>query len=270
MLNRKSFIRFLILLLIPVALVMLLVIVIDPFFHYHAPIKGLPYILSEERYQNDGIVKHFDYEAMITGSSTSQNFKASDIERLWGYETVKVPLAGSSFKEQDAIVKTAIANNPDLKMVIRGLDPDAINRDKDYMAYDEYPEYLYDNNPFNDADYIFNKDVMLMIVRNGMRLVKGKGSVSFDEYSNFNNAVPFGLQAVLSSFVRQEERDTVSPPFSDEDYARMRENLTQNVIETAINNPDIEFFVFFAPPCIFYWDSFVRTKSIDNVIDEMK
>lgn len=38
--------------------------VIDPFFHYHAPLEGLAYPLTDpyERYQNDGIVRHFDYE----------------------------------------------------------------------------------------------------------------------------------------------------------------------------------------------------------------
>lgn len=40
--------------------------VVDPFFHYHKPLECLSYPLNNERYQNDGIVKHFDYDAVIT------------------------------------------------------------------------------------------------------------------------------------------------------------------------------------------------------------
>ena len=42
---------------------------IDPLFHYHAPLEKYSYPLNDERYQNDGIVKHFEYDAIITGSS---------------------------------------------------------------------------------------------------------------------------------------------------------------------------------------------------------
>ena len=42
---------------------------IDPYFHYHAPLDQLEYPLDNQRYQNDGIVKNFSYNAMITGTS---------------------------------------------------------------------------------------------------------------------------------------------------------------------------------------------------------
>lgn len=35
-------------------------IIVDPFFHYHKPLPGLFYVLNNERYQNDGILKNFD------------------------------------------------------------------------------------------------------------------------------------------------------------------------------------------------------------------
>ena len=44
-------------------------IIIDPYFHYHAPLNNLQYPIYDERYQNDGIVKNFNYDAIITGTS---------------------------------------------------------------------------------------------------------------------------------------------------------------------------------------------------------
>ena len=268
--KKKKTASFFILLLLPTLLVALLIVVVDPFFHFHAPLKGEPYLLSEERYQNDGIVKHFAYEALVTGSSTSQNFKTTDINRLWNVEAVKAPFAGASFKEQDSIVRTAISTNSDLKMVIRGIDLNGIDCDKDEMLYEDYPEYLYDRNPFNDYDYLFNKDVAELIGKMAIRLVKGEGAESFDEYSNWNEIKDFGGPAVLSTFTRVDECESEAPSFSEEDYTRIRDNITQNIIETAKENPDIEFYVFLTPPSVCLWDAVIRTGSFDNVIDEIK
>ena len=267
--KKNSILKFFIILLIPVVLAASAIVIIDPFFHYHAPIKGMPYVLTEERYQNNGIARHFKYEAIITGSSTSQNFKTTDVERLWGYEAVKLPFAGATFKEQDSIVRTAIAANDDLKLVIRGLDPNRINCDKDEMGYENYPQYLYDKNPFNDYDYLFNKDVWVMIGNIVMRGIKGKGPMTFDEYSNRNDMKTFGREAVLRTFERQ---DVVAEPvhFTDEDFERIRDNINQNIIDTAKAHPDIEFYLFMTPPCVCFWDALIRSGNYEDVMDELE
>ena len=57
----------------------LLIVVVDPFFHYHAPLESLEYplIRDNERYQNDGILRHFTYDTIITGTSMTENFETS-------------------------------------------------------------------------------------------------------------------------------------------------------------------------------------------------
>ena len=267
---KKKNLSFFVLLFLPTLMVALIIILVDPFFHFHAPFKGEPYLLSEERYQNDGIVRHFAYDALITGSSTSQNFKTTDINRLWNVDSVKVPFAGASFKEQDSIVRTAISTNSDLKMVIRGIDINGIDCDKDEMLYDDYPEYLYDSNPLNDYDYLYNKDVAELVGKMVIRLIKGEGPESFDDYSNWNEIKSFGGPAVLSTFTRVDEAEEEAPPFSEEELARIRDNITQNIIETALENPDIDFYVFLTPPSVCFWDAIIRTGCYDNVMNELK
>ena len=54
---------------------------IDPFFHYHKPkTNEYFYILNNQRSQNDGIIKRFDYTGLITGTSMTENIKASEAE----------------------------------------------------------------------------------------------------------------------------------------------------------------------------------------------
>ena len=72
-------------------LIMLLVFwIFDPYFHYHKPFSFISYRLYDERYINDGISRHFDYDAIITGTSMAQNFKTSEVDALFGVESVKV------------------------------------------------------------------------------------------------------------------------------------------------------------------------------------
>ena len=64
-------------------------IFVDPLFHYHAPSKGLQYPLYDDVYMDDGIVRNFDYDSIIIGSSMAANFKASLFDELFGTHTIK-------------------------------------------------------------------------------------------------------------------------------------------------------------------------------------
>lgn len=52
-----------------------IVIIVDPYFHYHKPLSFLSYRIYEERYVNDGISRHFTYDAVITGTSMSRTLR---------------------------------------------------------------------------------------------------------------------------------------------------------------------------------------------------
>lgn len=55
----------------------LLVLLIDPFFHYHMPWFGLKPVINDEIYQNPGLAKHASYDSIIIGSSMTENFDAA-------------------------------------------------------------------------------------------------------------------------------------------------------------------------------------------------
>ena len=47
------------------ALIVVIGFIVDPYFHYHEPIAGMSYMMEEEQYMNDGIAKHFSYDAIF-------------------------------------------------------------------------------------------------------------------------------------------------------------------------------------------------------------
>ena len=54
------------------------VIATDPFFHFHAPnTDAYFYPLNNQRSQNDGISRNFEYEGLITGTSMTENLMSS-------------------------------------------------------------------------------------------------------------------------------------------------------------------------------------------------
>ena len=47
-------------------------------------------------------------------------------------------------------LETALSTHPDLKTVIRTVDPIWFTSDVNWKGRESYPEYLYDKNPFNE------------------------------------------------------------------------------------------------------------------------
>lgn len=74
-------------------------IYIDPFFHYHKPLREYHYPINNERYQNDGITRNFEYESIITGTSMTQNFKKSEADKIFGSNFIKVPFSGETVRK---------------------------------------------------------------------------------------------------------------------------------------------------------------------------
>lgn len=251
-----------------------IIIYVDPYFHYHAPISGLYYELDNERSQNDGIIKHFKYDGMIIGTSMAENFKTSEAEELFGGTFIKVPFAGGTYKEQNDNIANAIEANPNLKTVIRPLDYAYLMDDPDRVRDDlgSYPDYLYDSNPFNDVNYIFNKDILFNICLPMLQHTnsdKKSGITSFDDYANWMDEVEFGADVVLGDRTEYKSPESIQP-FVDEVKEMVEVNITQNVTDLAKANPDVDFYYYLTPYSIAWWGSQVELGNANRWIEAEK
>lgn len=230
------------------------VVYVDPFMHYHKPLKDVFYYnLNNERSQNDGITKHFDYDALITGSSMTENFKTTELDEIFGVRSIKVPYSGGSYKELNDNLVIAMRTHPGLKVIVRCLDMDRFFDTKDTMRTDlgKYPEYLYNANPFDDANYLFNRDVLYTRVWNMIRnREKDPGITSFDDYSNWMLSCKFGRKGVFSSPINEPiEKMTLT----ENEKSTIQENIQINVISLADQYPETEFYYFFPPYSAVWW-----------------
>lgn len=233
----------------------MVICVIDPYFHYHKPIDGIAYVINDARYQNDGIVRNFEYDAIITGTSTTQQFKSSELDDLFGVNSVKVSYSGGSHKEINDNLKRALESNSEIKLIVRGFDYYRLLDEKDVMRYSDYPTYLYDNRIFNDVSYVLNKYVLLDAIDIVKRTQNGSETTTFDQYGRFEDNYQWGKAAVDATYIRAEKCDR-EYTLSEEDKNNIEENIKYNVIDLVAENPDIEFYFFYTPHSIYLFDNY--------------
>ena len=120
---------------------------------------------------------------------------------------------------------------------------------------ESYPEYLYDKNPFNDVYYIYNKDVwkdnlipsIVQSFENGFQ-----GEV---KQEGFGSGSLTGKENVLKNYKRPEkEIKEVTQEETEEFLNYLEENLDVNVLQVIKDYPDVEFYLFFPPYSICWWD----------------
>lgn len=246
-------------------LILALVLVIDPYIHYHKPLTDtFFYYLDNERSLGNGILRNMDYDAVITGTSMAENFKKSDADRFFGTDSVKVTFAAGSYREINSNVADALRYNPDLKTVIRCLDYAVIIDDPDRMVLtgDDYPGYLYDDNVFNDVKYVYNTDVLFGRI---YRMLKEKllfssftpGITDFDSYANWMGVEEFvfGPDTLCAGF--EGDMNVCGEPqhLSEAEREEVLENIRTNLTDLADEYPDTEFCCFFSPYSAVWWQT---------------
>lgn len=250
---------------------------VDPYFHYHAPdTEKYYYSLNNERSQNNGIVKHFDYDALITGTSMTENFKTSEFDDIFGVKSVKTAYSGGTYKEINDNLDVALKSNPQLQTVVRSLDYSLyyLLNDKDGMRTDlgEYPTYLYDDNPFNDVFYLFNKDVIFsrayaMVAAARVERVQ-PGITSFDSYCRWQEGFTFGRNSIIPEGIWVKPGEAVH--LTDEEKYILYDNITQNVTSLADEYPEVDFYYFFPPYSAAWWAGLVYDGTIYKQVEAEK
>ncbi len=229
---------------------------IDPFFHFHAPRENLSYLLNNQRYQNDGIVRHFDYDALITGTSMTENFRTSEFDALFGGNSVKVSYSGGTFPELTSNLEQALEHNPNLKTILFCIDEWFLSSGRELIQADgNYPLYLYDDNPFNDVEYLLNREIFwgntLEVLSH---TAKGLPTTSFDEYGSW--VYPYDAEVVLAGYSRMEQQ--ALQPLSEADVTRLKDTLENTLVKFARQYPDTTFILYFPPYSVLTWDQGIR------------
>ena len=248
----------------------LLTYIVDPYFHFHKPFWGIKYRLYEQRYINDGISRHFEYDAVITGNSLSENTKVTEFDELFGTNSIKLPYSGAGFKELWSSLDRTLSYNQDVKKVLVLMDCDDIARSKNYVRYNEYPEYLYDDNIWNDASYLWNKEIFYRgTLFNILLTLTGRESTTFDEYSSWQKGTGADVVMPFVGEILSADEITIEE-YTPEEEEKVTENVEENVLAVIDKYPNVEFYIAYCPPSIAKWCIYSNRGEIEYRIESVE
>ena len=240
-----------------------LVIYVDPFFQYHAPLADFPYLVDNQLSQNPGMAKHMEYDSVILGSSMTVNFNTNWFEELLGLDTIKLNYSGAYPKDQSNIMKIIFQSNHQVKAVFLGVDVMTYTGGEEETKY-PIPAYLYDDNYINDIQYLFNKDVLLNYILRPMAdpdktdLATVYASWWTDEYYN--------KQWVMHNYAQPEKIETETE--KDAYLESVERNLAVNICPYIEANPETAFYIFFPPYSILYWNDVICENHLEATMAE--
>ena len=242
-----------------------LVVWVDPFFQYHKPLSGFPYLVDNQLSQNPGMAKHMTYDSVILGSSMTVNFNTNWFKQEMGLNTIKLNYSGAYPKDQANIMERIFSSDNQVKAVFLGVDVMTYTGDVEETKY-PIPSYLYDDSVWNDAQYLWNKDVLLNYILRPLAdpdktdLATVYESWWTDEYYN--------IQWVMHNYERPERVEEKTP--ENAYLESVKQNLQTNICPFIENNPDTTFYIFFPPYSILYWNDVLSENHLEATMAEYR
>lgn len=244
------------LLLSGLALIVGLVVLIDPFEIYHKATAFIPPITNgTQNYSNAGIAKSYDYDSIVIGSSMTENFRPSQLDELLGGHFVKLPINGGSPYNHKQMMDMAFSAQ-DIKTVFYGIDIESLT----YFYTTpkcEMPDYLYDDDLLNDVQYWFNKSVLAKYLPACLRTLGQTDPDQRDTMYMWGDLYEYGRDAALRD-VHITGKTVQQSPLEDHPVLSQQSmlNVEYNLVPYIENHPDTQFIFFFPPYSLAYWYTF--------------
>lgn len=264
---KRFFVSFIVATLVCLGLVAAVVIIVDPFFQYHKPIEGYPYVVDNQVDMNPGLARNMDYDSILLGSSMTVNFHKDWFMEELGRNTQKLTYNGAYPRDQKNIMDIAFAaKGDDIKQVFLGIDEMNYSGGVDETKF-PITDYLYDYNKLNDVQYIFNKDVLLDYCI--------KPLIDRTDATDWNKIYPFWWQdehyskaLVLMFYEEALECDKEADEHMFDEA--IEANLDYNIIPYIEAHPDTKFTVFYPPYSILYWNDVCNRNELKATIQKYR
>lgn len=245
------------------------VVTVDPFFQYHEPLEKFPYIVDNQLSQNPGMARNMEYDSCVIGSSMTVNFNTDDFETLMGLDTIKLSYSGALPHDDYNILEEVFdksskaGNDRDVRAVFCGVDVMTYTAGTEETKY-PLPEYLYDNNPFNDIPYLLNKDVLFEYI---LRPIVNRSATDLSTvYASWWTPDYYNRELVLRDYEPAAESDTEMP--ENELIQGTKANLEENILPFIREHPETTFYMFFPPYSILYWNDVLRENHLDATMKQ--
>lgn len=244
--------------------------IVDPFFQFRT--KDNAYMLSGQ-FVSAGLVKNYDYDTLIIGSSMTQNFDMDLFREKLGVKPLHIGLGRMESNEELEFLELAYA---------RG------DVDRYYICADMYmfteapgesknPQYLLKNGFLSKCRYLLSYEVwaryipidigFMILDRLGISLPqKYQDAKSIDKLENFSLDYTFSEEVVLSNYAGGAYG--VSGVEVENLYERMKIQIDNYI--SGLDFERGEYVFFFPPYSALYWVDTQLTGAFDPYMQGKK
>ena len=216
---------------------------VDPFEQYRESVI-LP-LYDQESYNNPGIAKNYDYDAVILGTSMIEMSNPSVIDRTFGVQSVKLPMRGSHTAQMgwqlDHVYRAKEKRGETLKLAILAVDAYSMMGPVDDM--EEIYDYLWNDNVFDDLNYLLNRDVLLVRIPRILKNIGRDTSTKRDDMYKWVDVV-FAAQSVYDATAKNPQK-----PMQDAEYRieRSTANIENHIEKYVAAHPETKFLIYMPP-----------------------
>lgn len=230
---------------LPVIIVMGYNYYVDPYQYYRIWSGSEPIFSTKGRYQNPGLIKHYDYDTIIIGTSRSQNF-TPDMFAKSKWKVIKLTASGSGSYVHGKTIKNALETGK-VKRVIIELSSSAYQFGPRHLRQGKaFPEFLYDPTIETPFLYLLSYDLF----KKSKRVLKGKKTSStLGELNVWQHRYEqdFGKNSYLENIDLDCHPLDPIPEDWKGDYPLMDQALEENLEPFLEGYPDVEFLGFLPP-----------------------
>ena len=231
---------------------------VDPFEHYRESSSQPLY--NHQSYCISGIAKHYDYNAVVLGTSMIEMMRPSVIDECMNVKSVKLPMRGSYSAqmgwELDYIFRYKEKRGETLDLAMLAVDAYSLVGEVDDS--DELHEHMWNDDPLDDVNYLLNRDVLLVEVPKILR--RGKASTDKRDSMFAWTDVTFGAQSVYASLPGPQPDNGLQP--EEFRIERSTANIETHIEKYVKAHPETKFMIYMPPYSIGYWYMTLRNGLI--------
>ncbi|WP_158629930.1 copper amine oxidase N-terminal domain-containing protein [Cohnella sp. AR92] len=219
-------------------------VIIDPLQFYHKVTWYTPRFSTEERYQNPGLAKNWDYDTIVIGTSMTENFLPSVVGKELGGTVMKLSMEGSTADEHNKMAKVALGTGK-VKKILWGLDYFSLKSNSADES-SKFPDYMYDDKLWNDYPYLFNYSVYEQFINDIKAKRKGMKQQNLEYLYNWNRMVTYGKAKVAKTYATANEGE-VYFGLNEEPLEVVKKSFENNILSLVKAHPEVEFNFYYPP-----------------------
>lgn len=189
------------------------ILVLDPYQNVpFSPEFDRAPIATNQRFSYPAVARDPNFDALVMGTSTSRLLDPQSLGVLTGARFANLAMNSATAYEQQRIHELFVRHHPDLRYLVLGIDEVWCTRkpDPDPYTFRAFPEWMYDENRWNDLFYLFNDKALEEAVRM-LELILGFREPKYrpDGYRDFTaDFPPYDAAAVAKRLYKRAPRGT--------------------------------------------------------------